>query len=152
MTSFYYYDQNPSGFCFREQIRSFVIFAGITEFEYERKNGKDSGRSKMTPLCKHKTLFPCYCINLQNSPYVRASSQTKGLERGWKRGARSRACEARRFARVRLLSCTQVILRREKKRLFCSLVGYCTERTNQCNGLGGENIPAPRPIMGFGTE
>ena len=38
MTSFYYYDQNPSGFCFLEQIRSFVIFAGITEFEYERKN------------------------------------------------------------------------------------------------------------------
>ena len=57
MTSFYYYDQNPSGFCFREQIRSFVIFAGITEFEYERKNGKDSGHSKMTPLCKCKRCF-----------------------------------------------------------------------------------------------
>ena len=67
-------------------------------------------------------------------------------------GARLWACEARRFARVRLLSCAKAILRRgKKKRLFCSLVGYCTERTNQCNGLGGENIPAPRPIMGLGT-
>ena len=25
MTSFYYYDQNPSGFCFLVQIRAFVI-------------------------------------------------------------------------------------------------------------------------------
>ena len=38
MTSFYYYDQNPLGFCF------------FTKFKYERKNVKDSGlSSKMTP-------------------------------------------------------------------------------------------------------
>ena len=44
MTSFYYYDQNPSGFCFLVQIRAFVIFilAGITKFKYERKNVMDS--------------------------------------------------------------------------------------------------------------
>ena len=54
MTSFYYYDQNPSWFCFLVQIRSSVInLAGITKFKYERKNEKDSGRSsKTTPSCK----------------------------------------------------------------------------------------------------
>ena len=55
MTSFYYYDKNPSGFCFLVLIRAFVIqtSAGITKFTYERKNEKDSGRSsKMTPSCK----------------------------------------------------------------------------------------------------
>ena len=31
MTSFYYYNQNPSGFCFLVKIR-----AGITKFKYER--------------------------------------------------------------------------------------------------------------------
>ena len=50
MTSFYYYDQNPSGFCFLVLIRAFVI---QTSLGYERKNEKDSGRSsKMTPSCK----------------------------------------------------------------------------------------------------
>ena len=29
MTSFYYYNQNPSGFCFLVQIRSFVIFTSL---------------------------------------------------------------------------------------------------------------------------
>ena len=49
MTSFYYYDQNLSGFCVLVQIS----LAGITKFEYERKNKKDSGRSsKITPSCK----------------------------------------------------------------------------------------------------
>ena len=44
MTSFYYYDQNPSGFCF------FVQTSGITKLKYERENEKYSGRSnKMTP-------------------------------------------------------------------------------------------------------
>ena len=55
MTSFYYYDQNPSGFCFLVLIRAFVMqtSAGITKFTYERKIEKDSGRSsKMTPSCK----------------------------------------------------------------------------------------------------
>ena len=50
MTSFYYYDQNPSALCFLAQIKAFVNLAGITTFEYERINEKDSGRSsKMTP-------------------------------------------------------------------------------------------------------
>ena len=35
MTSFYYYDQNPSGFFFLVQIRAFL--AEITKFKYERK-------------------------------------------------------------------------------------------------------------------
>ena len=50
----YYYDQNPSGFCFLVQITAFVInLAGITKFNYEKKNEKDSGRSsKMTPSRK----------------------------------------------------------------------------------------------------
>ena len=50
----YYYDQNPSGFCFLVQITAFVInLAGITKFNYEKKNEKDSGHSsKMTPSCK----------------------------------------------------------------------------------------------------
>ena len=39
MTSFYYYDQNPSGFCFLVQIRAFVNLAGISNqiFKIERK-------------------------------------------------------------------------------------------------------------------
>ena len=42
-TSFYYYDQDPSGFC----------FLGASKFTYERKNEKNSGRSsKMTLSCK----------------------------------------------------------------------------------------------------
>ena len=52
----FYYDQNPSGFCFLVQIGAFVILdlAGITKFKYERKNEKmDSGRdSKMTSSWK----------------------------------------------------------------------------------------------------
>ena len=49
MTSFYYYDQNPSAFCFLVQIRAFVI---QTSLGLQNLNEKDSGRSKMTPLCK----------------------------------------------------------------------------------------------------
>ena len=55
MTSFYYYDQNPLGFCLLLQIRAlcYLNLSGITKFKYERKNEKDSGRSsKMTPSCK----------------------------------------------------------------------------------------------------
>ena len=51
MTSFYYYDQNPSVFCFLVLISAFVIQTslGLTKVKYERKNEKDSGRSsKMT--------------------------------------------------------------------------------------------------------
>ena len=51
MTSFNYYDQNPSGFFFLVRIKALVFFnlAGVTKF----KNEKDSGRSsKMTPSCK----------------------------------------------------------------------------------------------------
>ena len=55
MTSFYYYDQNPSGLCFLVQIRAFCYLnlTGITKFKSERKNEKDSSHSsKMTPSCK----------------------------------------------------------------------------------------------------
>ena len=55
MTSFNYYDQNPSGFFFLVRIKALVFFnlAGVIKFKYERKNEKDSGRSsKMTPSCK----------------------------------------------------------------------------------------------------
>ena len=55
MTSFYYYDQNPSGFCFLVQIRAFfnLNLAGISKFKYERKNEEYSGSSaKTTPPCK----------------------------------------------------------------------------------------------------
>ena len=55
MTSFYYYDQNPSfvllscanwGFCY-------LKLTGVTKFKYERKYEQDSGcSSKMTPSCK----------------------------------------------------------------------------------------------------
>ena len=49
MASFYYYDQDPSGFCFLVQIGAFVIQTslGLPKFPYEKEN---SGRSsKMTP-------------------------------------------------------------------------------------------------------
>ena len=51
---------------------------------------------------------------------VRVNSQTKGLERGWKRGARleSRTLENRSRGRVRFLSYAMPILR--KSQLFCS--------------------------------
>ena len=47
MTSFYYYDQNPSGLCFLVQVRAFVNLAWISNqiFKIERKKEKDSGRS-----------------------------------------------------------------------------------------------------------
>ena len=60
MTSFYYYDQNPSGLCFLVQNKGFCYLnlAGITKFKYHRKNEKDSGRSsKMTPLRKWPTVL-----------------------------------------------------------------------------------------------
>ena len=37
MTSFYYYDQNPSGFCFLVQIRAFVNLAGISNQIFKLK-------------------------------------------------------------------------------------------------------------------
>ena len=39
MTSFNYYNQNPSGFYFLELIRAFVFLklAGVIKFKYERK-------------------------------------------------------------------------------------------------------------------
>ena len=55
MTSFYYYDQDPSDFCFLVLIRAFVF---ETSLGYERKNKKDSGRSsKMTPSCKWPACY-----------------------------------------------------------------------------------------------
>ena len=55
MASFYYYDQNPSGFCFLVQIRAFAIptSLGLQNLNMKGKNEKDFGRSsKMTPSCK----------------------------------------------------------------------------------------------------
>ena len=58
MTSFYYYDQNPSGICFLVQIRAFVIETslrtGITKLKYERKNEKDSGGSSKIQKCARR--------------------------------------------------------------------------------------------------
>ena len=54
MMSFYYYDQNPSGFFFLVKNRLLLFnLAGITKFKYDRKIEKDVGlSSKMTPSCK----------------------------------------------------------------------------------------------------
>ena len=60
MASFYYYDQNPSGFSFLVQIIHFCYFnlAGITKFKCEWKNEEDSVcSSKMMPLCKINGLL-----------------------------------------------------------------------------------------------
>ena len=59
MASFYYYDQDPSGFCFHVQIRAFVIQTspGLPNLDM-KKNEKNSGRSsKMTPFRKWPTSF-----------------------------------------------------------------------------------------------
>ena len=47
MLSFYYYYQNPSGFCFLMQIRVIchLNLNGINKFKYERKNEMNSGPS-----------------------------------------------------------------------------------------------------------
>ena len=48
MPSFYYYDQNPSEFCFFANdgfIACVQTPPMIGKFKYERKNEKDSGRS-----------------------------------------------------------------------------------------------------------
>ena len=55
MASFYYYDQNPPGYCFPEQIKAFVILnlTGITKFKYERKHEMNSGlSSKNSSSCE----------------------------------------------------------------------------------------------------
>ena len=61
MASFYYYYQNPSGFCFLVEIIAFVILPSlglITKFKYERKNEMNSGlSSKKTLSCKWPSLF-----------------------------------------------------------------------------------------------
>ena len=45
MTSFCFYDQNPSGIGFLVQIRAFVIYTslGVQNFKCERQHEKDSG-------------------------------------------------------------------------------------------------------------
>ena len=56
MASFYYYDQDPLGFCFLVQIRAFVIQTSLGLHNLNMKGNKDSGRSsKMTPSCKWPT-------------------------------------------------------------------------------------------------
>ena len=59
MASFFYYDRDPSGFCFPVQISGFAYLSltGATKFKYEKKTQKNSGRSsKMTPSCKWPIL------------------------------------------------------------------------------------------------
>ena len=59
MTSFYYYDQNPSGFCFLVLIRAFVI---QTSLGLQNLNMKGKTKRilvvviKMTPSCKWPIL------------------------------------------------------------------------------------------------
>ena len=50
MVSFYYYNQNPSGFSFLVQIIYLCYFnlAGITKFKCEWKNEENSGCSSKT--------------------------------------------------------------------------------------------------------
>ena len=41
MVSFYYYDQDPPGFCFLVQIRAFHVYlslTGVSKYKYEKKN------------------------------------------------------------------------------------------------------------------
>ena len=57
MTSFYYYDQNPSGFCFKLAVL-LLNFSGITKLKYERKNVKDSGRSSKTTPSRKWPILP----------------------------------------------------------------------------------------------
>ena len=47
MASFFYYYQNPSGFCFLVQNLGFYYFNlnGINKFKYERKHEMNSGLS-----------------------------------------------------------------------------------------------------------
>ena len=54
LASFYYYDQDPSGFCFlANKGFCYLNLTGITKFKYEKKNEKSSGHiSKMTPSYK----------------------------------------------------------------------------------------------------
>jgi len=61
MVSFYYYDQNPSGFCFLVQIKPgfcYLNLTGTTKFKYKKKNEMNSVLSfKKTSSCKW--LIPC---------------------------------------------------------------------------------------------
>ena len=53
MTSFYYYDQNPSDIALQFNLGLFYLnLAGITKCKYEKKNETDTSRSKMTPSCE----------------------------------------------------------------------------------------------------
>ena len=67
MTSFYYYDQNPSGFCFLVQIRAFVI---QTSLGLQNLNMK--GKTKRIPVVvvkwRHRAngLFVPMSLNKQN--------------------------------------------------------------------------------------
>ena len=55
MTSFYYYDQNPSrGFIsYANYDFCYLNLAGITKFKYKSKNEKDCGRSSKTTQLAH---------------------------------------------------------------------------------------------------
>ena len=72
MTSFYYHDQNPSGFFFLVQFRVLLFKPRWDyQFKYDRKNEKDFGlSSKVTPSCKWPSL-----IGVQGSKLTLANSQ-----------------------------------------------------------------------------
>ena len=64
MVSFYYYDQDPSGFYFSCANYGFCYLnlTGATKVKYEKKNEKNSGRSsKMTPSCKWPISLCFHC-------------------------------------------------------------------------------------------
>ena len=85
MTSFYYYDQNPSEFCFFANDGlslctdapydgfCYLNLAGISKFKYERKNEKDSGRNIVEPRLTmmvalkelHSVVKRCHCSSGQ---------------------------------------------------------------------------------------
>ena len=69
MASFYYYDQNPLGFCFLVQIRAqcYLNLTGATKFKYERKNEKNSGHSSKMTL-SGKWPIAETSVTVENSP------------------------------------------------------------------------------------
>ena len=68
MASFYYYDQDPSEFCFLAWIRfsfCYLNVTGTTKFKYEKKTQKNSGRSsKMTPSCKWTIILHSHKLKM----------------------------------------------------------------------------------------
>ena len=89
MGSFYFYNQNPSGFCFLVQIRAFSNskLTGIIKFNNERENEMNSAlSSKKKSSCKwpilkkmHSPLFRWVGVggNIQGSGYLPFSKTSR---------------------------------------------------------------------------